>query len=123
MLSMTQFKRIFVADHVVDFRRQHDGLLAEAYRLKLDPFRGDVIIFVGRRKNRVKVLHADPTGLWVSCKQFTMESMKTQFRFLTEPSCRAITQGELGMLLEGSSYTLRKQVAHYQPTEKSTLTQ
>src|SRR5205823_2450628 len=114
-MLVAQAKRIFVADHVVDFRRQHDGLLAEAYRLNLDPFQGDLIIFVGRRKNRIKVLHADPTGLWVSCKQFTMESMKTQFRFLTEPSCRSITQGELSMLIEGSSYTLKKRVAHYVP--------
>lgn len=120
MFLATQSKRIFVAEHVVDFRRAHDGLLAEAFRLKLDPFKGDVIIFVGRKKNRIKVLHADTTGLWISWKQFTVESMKTQFRFLSEPSFRSITQGELAMLLEGSSYMLLKQVAPYSSKERLT---
>ena len=120
MFLATQGKRIFVAEHIVDFRRAHDGLLAEAFRLKLDPFKGDVIIFVGRRKNRIKVLHADTTGLWISWKQFTVESMKTQFRFLSEPSCRSITQGELAMLLEGSSYMLLRQVAPYSSKESLT---
>ena len=108
-------KRIFVVEHVVDFRRQHDGLLAEARRLQLNPFKGDFIIFVGRRKNRIKVLYADRTGLWVSCKQFTMEAMKTAFKFLSEPSSRSITQGEFAMLVEGSSYKLQKKVAEYLP--------
>lgn len=110
MFLTIQSRRIFVAEYVVDFRRAHDGLLAEAYRLNLDPFQGDLIIFVGRRKNRIKVLHADATGLWISWKQFTMESMKTRFHFLSEPSCRSITQGELSMLLEGSSYTVSRRV-------------
>jgi transposase len=123
MFLTTQTKRIFVAEHIVDFRRAHDGLLAEAFRLKLDPFKGDVVIFVGRRRNRIKVLHADTTGLWISWKQFTVETMKTRFQFLSEPSCRTITQGELGMLLEGSSYKLLKQVTPYSPKENLTANQ
>lgn len=110
-------QRLFVAQHCVDFRRQHDGLLGEAFKMKLDPFKGDIVIFVGRRKNRIKVLYADATGLWVSCKRFTMECMKTRFHFILDPSCRSISAGELSMLLEGSAYTLQRQVKPYIPKQ------
>lgn len=120
MITSTRVRRIFLVEHGVDFRRWHTGLLSEAYRLKLDPYQGDLLLFVGRKKNRIKVLYADPTGLWVSAKIFTLETMKTRFRFVMEPSCRSITAGELSMLLEGSAYTLTKQVAHYSP--KNSLT-
>ena len=41
---------IWLANHRVDFRKQHSGLLAEAYKMNLDPFLGDVVIFIGRSK-------------------------------------------------------------------------
>jgi hypothetical protein len=106
--------RIFVANYVVDFRRGHDGLLAEAFKLNLNPFQGDVVIFVGRKKTRIKVLYSDETGLWLSVKKFTIQSMKTKFKFLTDPSYTKISQGELGMLLEGSSYTVGKKLTPYE---------
>jgi hypothetical protein len=105
--------RIWLARHRVDFRRQHDGLLAEAYKMNLDPFLGDVVIFIGRHRRRLKVLYADATGLWVSTKRFTLEAMKTKLEFLLEPRCDSITEAELAMLLEGSSYTMGRKVAVY----------
>jgi len=105
--------RIWLAKHRVDFRNQHDGLLAEAYKMNLDPFRGDVVIFIGRHKRRIKVLYADATGLLVTAKRFTLESMKSKLDFLTEPSCDSITEAELAMLMEGSSYTIGKKVSKY----------
>lgn len=105
--------RIWLARHRVDFRRQHDGLLAECYRMNLDPFSGDVVIFIGRNRRRIKVLYADKTGLWLSAKRFTLESMKTKIDFLLDPACDSITEAELAMLIEGSSYTIGKKVAVY----------
>jgi hypothetical protein len=113
MITSLRKSRIWLCRHRVDFRRQHDGLLAEAYRVNLDPFAGDVVIFIGRNRRTLKVLYADPTGLWVSAKKFTMEAMKTKFAFLIDPSCESITSAELAMLIEGSSYTLMKKVAVY----------
>lgn len=113
MLPGARKQRIWLARHRVDFRKQHTGLLAEAYKMSLDPYNGDVVIFIGRNRRRVKVLHADPTGLWISAKLFTLEAMKTKLQFLSEPSCKVISQGELALLLEGSSYTIEKRVAYY----------
>jgi len=113
MIGLKSQNRIWLAKHRVDFRKQHDGLLAEAYKMNLDPFAGDLIIFIGRNRRRIKVLYADPTGIWVSAKRFTIEAMKTKLNFLLEPSCTLITEAELAMLIEGSSYTLGKKVAVY----------
>lgn len=84
--------------------------------MNLDPFNGDVVIFIGKGRRKIKVLYADGTGLWLSAKKFTMEAMKTQLRFLLEPTCRTITQAELAMIAEGSSYTLNKKVLEYTKT-------
>ena len=81
--------------------------------MNLDPFAGDLVIFIGRHRRRIKVLYADTTGLWVSAKRFTVEAMKTKLDFLLEPSCDSITEAELAMLIEGSSYTIGKKVAVY----------
>jgi transposase len=105
--------RIWLAQHRVDFRKQHSGLLAEAYKMALDPFAGDVIIFIGRTRRMLKVLYADPTGLIVTSKLFTVETMKTKFKFISEPLVLDITRAELSLLMEGSRYTIEKKVATY----------
>ena len=106
--------RIWLAEHRVDFRKQHQGLLAESYKMCLDPFKGDVVIFVGKNRRRIKVLYADSTGLLLTAKVFTLEAMKTELRFLAEPSCKSITQAELEMLIEGARYTVEKKVRQYE---------
>lgn len=114
MMMMTNRRsRVWLARHRVDFRKGHSGLLAEAFKMALDPFAGDIVIFVGRNRRRLKVLYADQTGLWISSKLFTLSAMKTKLKFLTEPSCNAITTGELALLSEGAQYTIDKQVNSY----------
>ena len=48
MLLTTRVRRIFLAMYKVDMRKGHDGLLAEAFKMGLDPYMGDLVIFVGR---------------------------------------------------------------------------
>jgi len=112
-MSIMRRQRIWLAQHRVDFRKQHGGLLAESYKMGLDPFSGDVIIFVGRSRRMLKVLYADPTGLFVTAKLFTLEAMKTRFKFISEPLAKDITVAELSLLLEGSRYVIEKKVATY----------
>ena len=107
-------QRIWLAQHRVDFRKQHSGLLAEVYKMGLDPFMGDMIIFVGKSRRMLKVLYADPTGLFLTAKLFTMEAIKTNFKFLMEPLAKDITHAELSLLLEGSRYVIEKKVKLYQ---------
>lgn len=113
MFSNNHRSKIWLARHKIDFRKGHSGLLSEAYKMSLDPFNGDIVIFIGRNRRRMKVLYADATGLWISSKLFTLEAMKTKLAFLLEPSCSSITSAELALLMEGASYTIEKRVAHY----------
>lgn len=107
-------QRIFVVDHQVDFRLRHNGLLAIAYSLKLNPFQGDVVVFVSRTRREVRILSGDSTGMWLHCKIFTEQSIRTHFAFLTNPSCRSITSGDLAMLLEGASYEVKRRLKSIQ---------
>jgi transposase len=113
MMLSTRSRRIWLAQHRIDFRKQHGGLLAESYKMGLDPYAGDVIIFVGRTRRVLKVLYADATGLFLTAKMFTLETMKTKFKFLTESVAKDITMAELSLLLEGTRYTIEKRVATY----------
>jgi transposase len=57
MLTLPPSIRIYVASRPVDMRRGHDGLLAIVRSdWKQDPFSGHLFVFLGRRKDRVKVL-------------------------------------------------------------------
>jgi hypothetical protein len=115
VISSTRVRKVWLVHHRVDFRRYHDGLLAEAFKINKDPFMGDLLIFVGRGKSRLKLLYADATGLWVSIKIFTVEAMKTKLRFLDDPTCSEITEAELALVLEGAAYSISQRVAPYQP--------
>ncbi len=113
MIFSTRVTRIWLACHHTDFRRQHDGFLAAILNLGLDPFKGDLVIFIGRRRTNLRVCYADTTGLWLSSKRFTVEGIKTSFRFLSDPSCNEITQAELALILEGSAYHISRKVKTY----------
>ena len=106
MLVTLKIKRIMLARHKVDFRKSHDGLLAEAYKLGLSPMAGDVVIFIGRDKRRVKLLYSDANGLWLSYKRFSNSAMKSEFSFCSDPAANKITTSDLALLLDGARYEL-----------------
>ena len=58
--------RVFLATEPVDLRRGHDGLFALVRAsLGMDPFTGDLFVFVGRRGDRIKILFWDRGGFVV----------------------------------------------------------
>ena len=56
-------KRVFVAQHRVDFRKRYDGLLAESYKLGANPYSGDCILFFSRDSTQLRFLAGDGLGL------------------------------------------------------------
>ena len=113
MIQLAKVRRLWLAFHRVDFRKQERGLLAEVYSLGLSPYEGDLVIFVGKGRRVIKILYADASGLWLSKKSFTAEAMKTKFAFLRDPQVRSISSGDLGMLLEGAAYQVQKRVRNW----------
>ena len=113
MIPIARVRRLWLAFHRVDFRKQEKGLLAEVFSLGLDPYEGDLVIFIGRGRRVIKILYADSSGLWLSKKAFTVEAMKTKFSFLSKPEVCSISSGDLAMLLEGTAYQVQKRVSKW----------
>jgi transposase len=104
MISLSLVQRILLVNVRVDFRKGHDGLLGESYKLGLQPYDGDLVIFIGRHRDSVKLLLFDGNGLWVLYKKFQSGSLRRQFRFLSDPLVSKISLGEVGLLLEGTQH-------------------
>lgn len=106
MLSISSVKKVCLVRHKVSFRNGHDGLLGIAYKLGLNPYQGDLVVFVGRDKKRIKLLFGDDKGLSVWYKLLHEGSLKKVFRFATDPLVTSISLPEVGLLMEGVHYTI-----------------
>jgi transposase len=62
--------KVFVAAEPCDMRRSFNGLHdAVCHRLKEDPRSGAVFAFSNKRRNLLKILYWDGTGLWILAKR------------------------------------------------------
>lgn len=70
MLSFSGSLRVMVALEPCDMRKSFNGLYAlVTERLGEDPRGGTLFVFTNRRRNRLKILYFDGTGLWVMIKR------------------------------------------------------
>lgn len=70
MLSIPASVRIFLAVEPCDMRKSYDGLQGVAReRLREDPASGALFLFTNKRRNRLKILYWDGTGMWVMGKR------------------------------------------------------
>ena len=104
MIPPINVTRVCLVNVKVDFRMMNDGLIGVAYKLGLEPYKGDMIVFIGRRKDRIKVLFSDQNGTWVWYKRFHKGTLKKKFRFLDDPSVTVIAPSQVLNLLEGGDY-------------------
>jgi len=64
VLTLPTSVRIYLATEPVDLRRGHDGLAAIVQgQWRLDVFGGHLYVFLGRRRDRCKILFFDRGGL------------------------------------------------------------
>ena len=70
VLSFSGSLRVFVALEPCDMRKGFNGLEAlVADRLRKCVKDGALFLFTNKRRNRLKVLYWDGSGLWVLCKR------------------------------------------------------
>ncbi len=70
MLSFPGSTRVYLAIDPVDMRKSFNGLYAVAVeRLKENPLEGGLFVFSNKRRNLLKILYWDGTGLWVLGKR------------------------------------------------------
>ena len=99
MLSAGPQTDIFLVSGVTDLRRSFNGLSAIVQsELQGDPVSGAIYVFINRRRNRVKTLHWDGSGLWVCAKR--LEGGRFSWPKSDEKSI-SMTSEELTLLLGG----------------------
>ena len=102
MLSVTSATRVLVATTPVDLRGSFNrlyGLVVE--QLKGDPLSGHLFVFTNTRRNRIKVLYWDGTGLCLFAKRLEKGRFAAPWERSREGALRW-TMSELSLFLEGS---------------------
>jgi len=100
MIPLTPATRIFLASGATDLRKSFEGLGDLVTHLfKEDPLSGHLYVFTNRRKNRIKLLYFDGTGIWVCAKRLGQGSFA--WPKTTDPGALRIAAEELTLLLAG----------------------
>lgn len=70
MIAIPASVKVFVALEPCDLRKSFNGLYSIAQnRLREDPRDGALFLFTNKRRNRLKILYFDGTGLWILIKR------------------------------------------------------
>jgi len=70
MIGLGSATRVYLAAGATDMRKGFDGLYGMARdRLGIDPLSGHLFVFCNGRRNRLKVLYWDGSGLWLCSKR------------------------------------------------------
>lgn len=99
MLSFGPQTKIFLVSGATDLRRSFNGLSAivESH-LEGDCLSGAIYVFTNRRRNRVRTLHWDGSGLWVCSKRLESGTFSWP---TSEKKSISLTVEELTLLLGG----------------------
>ena len=102
MLSFPGSLKIYVALEPCDMRKSFNGLYAVAQeKLHEDPQNGALFAFINKRRNRVKLLYYDGTGLWVLAKRLEAGTFSWPQPSRSNQSKLTLTPEALGMLTDG----------------------
>lgn len=100
MLTVTSATRVFLACGATDMRKGFNGLYALVKgRLERDPLDGHLFLFSNSRRDRLKILFWDGSGLWICAKRLE----KGTFSWPDAPPANGVelTHAELQLLLGG----------------------
>lgn len=106
-------REVYVAQHIIDFRRGVSGLLAEAYAMELDPYRGECLIFIHKSWRQVRFICGDAYGLFVGTRYFEGGALQRMFDFSTSNGFFSMTSAELAMILEGAHFIVKSRAKKF----------
>jgi transposase len=101
MLGFGSATRVYLAIGATDMRKGFEGLFGIVRdRLLIDPLSGHVFVFCNARKNRLKILYWDGSGLWICSKR--LEKGRFSWPGQGDENGRLrLSQEQLTMLLGG----------------------
>jgi transposase len=102
MLNFTGSMKVFLALEPADMRKSFTGLWALTVNiLKDDPSSGSLFVFTNKRRNRVKILYWDGTGLWVMIKRLEQGTFNWPKGIDVENGKLELAPEALALLLDG----------------------
>lgn len=102
MLNFTGSLKVYLATEPADLRKSFSGLYALATNvLKERPEDGALFVFTNKRRNRVKILNFDGTGLWVMTKRLEKGTFSWPGGVEIENQKLSLTPEALALLLDG----------------------
>ena len=122
-MDRTVAVRIYLAVGATDMRKGFDSLAALVReQLGYDPLSGSLFLFVGRDRDRIKILYWDSDGFALWYKRLEEGTFR-----LPSPRPSGIASGgsvelkasELAMLLEGIDLRSLKRTARFRPATKN----
>ncbi len=117
MLMLPPAVRVFICLEVTDMRKGFDGLAAATQELLgEDPLSGHLFVFFNRRRDRVKLLFWDRSGLCLWYKR--LEKGRFQLSTLNEFRCGhrvEVEAAELALILEGIDLSNAKRRPRFIP--------
>ena len=124
MLNFASNRRIFLARAPIDMRKGAGTLTALVeHGLEMDPYHGDIFLFIGRNRNRVKVLVWDHSGFWLCAKRLERGTFAIPADTVGADKLGAapLSTAEVHLLLEGINVHHATYHEHYhRPAEAQT---
>ena len=113
-LGLPPSVKIYFATGLFDMRNGIDGLRAVVEQsLKKDPYEGHLFVFVGKGKDKVKILFWDKNGFVLHMKR--LERGRFQMPTIDDKRTRVEMEAtELSMLLDGIDLNARR-LSRWQP--------
>jgi transposase len=105
--------RIYLAPNSIDMRKGFEGLYGLVRdQLLCDPLSGHVFLFSNARRNRLKLIYFDGTGLWVCAKR--IEKGRVHWPSVDADQRKVVlSHEELTMLLGGIDLTQTRERKWY----------
>jgi transposase len=119
MLTLPPAVRVFVCLEATDMRKGFDGLAAATRELiREDPLSGHLFVFFNRRRNRVKTLFWDRSGLCIWYKRIEKGRFQLNVLDTYRRGRRAeIEAAELALILEGIDLANAKRRPRFTPRQ------
>jgi transposase len=101
MLGIGAATRVYVAIGATDMRKSFEDLFGIVRdRLLIDPLSGHLFVFCNGRKNRLKILFWDGSGIWICSKR--LEKGRFSWPSQGDENGKArLSQEQLSMLIGG----------------------
>jgi len=106
VIAVNRRTKVFVCKEFVDMRASYDSLFSKVKTiLKEDPFSGHIFLFINKKRNSIKCLSYDGTGLILLCKRLEKGVFSKINPFY--PNEIVMSQAEFSLYFEGADLKKR----------------